>query len=417
MRICVVVGLMLAGCKCREPVKPVEAPRPVRTMTTWLPHEVAAAPEDVYGVPAWSKVFALAFERRVQIGVPSCAIDGGCLGRDPLAIRAEPMVTNELVLGRDEPLAFIGEQVTFLEAPARRAALEKAIDEAMTIDPTSAPVAAILFQNDLWERVDAITAAIATQPGADWAVLEALRTKLVVLMKHVALPRSVLDGLHSNEGTVERQFPQLLAGFSTRDEWFEVVSRSREHGVWSRTTRHAERHGHRVVFRVFVHHPSGRSALEQLVSRWPEPFPEGSRFVITGAPLVRTREGELLVAPFITLLETRQARAQGFMPGSIGALANDVLEGKRSTLVRSLDDTGGLELLRRDALIPVGATCMPDFTSRFPSASTCSGCHGPTGARLTASLGPEEAQFRLTDDASEAANAVAEAKRSAGLLW
>ena len=411
------VVLMLAGCKCREPVKPVEPARPVRAMTTWLPHEVAAVPEDVYGVPAWSKVFALAFERRVQVGVPSCAVDGGCLGRDPLAIRAEPMVTNELVLGRDEPLAFIGEQVTFLEAPARRAALERAIDEAMTIEPSSAPVAAILFQNDLWERVDAITEAIATQPGADWAVLEALRTKLVALMKHVSLPRAALEALHSNEGAVERRFPQLLSGFAARDGWVELVSRSREHQVWRTTTRHSERHGHRVVFRVFVHHPSGRAVVEQLAARWPEPFPDGSRFVITGAPLVRTREGELVVAPFITLLETRQARAQGFIPDSIGELANDVLEGKRSTLVRSLDDTGGLELLARDALIPVGATCMPDFTSRFPAASTCSGCHGPTGARLTASLGTEEAQFRLTEDPSEAANAVAQAKRSAGLLW
>lgn len=415
MRIFVVVLLLVAGCKCREPVKPI-APA-ARAMTTWAVHEVADVPEDVYGVPAWSKVFALAFERRVQVGVPSCAVDGGCLGRDPLAIRAEPMVTNEVVLGRDEPLAFIGEQVSFLEAPARRAALERAIDEAMTIDPVSAPVAAVLFQNDLWERVDAITAEIATQPGADWAALEAIRTKLVTLMKHVSLPREVLDGLHSNEGAVERRYPHLLAGFSTRDGWLEVASRSREHGAWRRTTRHAERHGHRVVFRVFVHHPSGRAALEQLVSHWPEPFPEGSRFVITGAPLVRTREGELVAAPFITLLETRQARAQGFIPEAIGALANDVLEGKRSTLVRSLDDSGGLELLPRDALIPVGATCMPDFTSRFPSASTCSGCHGPTGARLTASLGTEEAQFRLIDDAREAASAVADAKRSDGLLW
>lgn len=93
--ICIVVVLMLAGCKCREPVKPVEPARPsVRAMTTWLPHEVAAVPEDVYGVPAWSKVFALAFERRVQVGVPSCAVDGGCLGRDPLAMRAEPMVAD-----------------------------------------------------------------------------------------------------------------------------------------------------------------------------------------------------------------------------------------------------------------------------------------------------------------------------------
>lgn len=416
MRNWFVVVLVLAGCKCREPVKAVE-PRPARALTTWLPHEPAEVPEDVYGVPAWSKVFALAFERRVQVGLPSCAVDGGCAGRDPLAIRAEPMVSNDLVLGRDEPLAFIGEQVTFLEAPARRAALERAIDEAMRVDPASAPVAAILFQNDLWERVDAITAAIATQPGADWAVLEGLRTKLVALMKHVSLPRAVLEGLHSNEGAVERRFPQLLAGFSTRDEWVEIVSRSREHQQWRLTTRHAERHGHRVVFRVFVHHPSGRAAVEQLAARWPEPFPEGSRFVITGAPLVRTREGELIVAPFITLLETRQARAQGFIPTSVGALENDVLEGKRSTLVRSLDDTGGLELLPRDALIPVGATCMPDFTTRLPSASTCAGCHGPTGARLTASLGTEEAQFRLTSDASEAANAVAESKRSEGLLW
>lgn len=102
-------------------------------------------------------------------------------------------------------------------------------------------------------------------------MLEALRTKLVALMKHVSLPRAALEALHSNEGAVEHQF-RSCSRASPRDGWVELVSRSREHQVWRTTTRHSERHGHRVVFRVFVHHPSGRAVVEQLAARWPEPF-------------------------------------------------------------------------------------------------------------------------------------------------
>lgn len=413
--VAVVVLCLSTACKCQKaPVAEPVAPRPAHAVTTWAAHEVPDVPEDVYGVPAWSKVFALAFERRVSIGVPGCAVDGGCGALDPLALRGAPMVATDTVLGRDEPLAFIGEQVTFLEAPARRAALERAIDDALKIDPSTAPVAAVLFQNDLWERVDAITAAIRNEPAADWAVLDALRKRLVALMQHVALTRAQVEALRPNEALVERRHPELLAGFGARDGWWEVLSQSTEHSgttEWKRTTRHSERHGHRVVFRIFVHHPQGRAVLEQALTRWPEPFPDGVRFVITGAPLVITKERELIAAPFITLLETRQAMAQGFVPGAVATIPNDVLEGRRATLSRHLDDTGGLERLPRDALLPVGATCMPDFTTRVPLTSTCVTCHGSTGARLTGPMAHGEIRFSLTDDGATAAREVAEAKR------
>lgn len=378
--VAVMLVLAVAGCTCRrrEPVTP-QAPAPVRAVTAWAPHEVAAVPEDVYGVPAWSKVFALAFERRVNVGVPACSVDGGCLNSGALTLRGEPMVSRDLVLGRDEPLAFIGEQVTFLEGPERRAALERAIDDALAIDPASAPVAAVLFQNDLWERVDAISEAIRREPDADWAALAGLRAKLVTLMQHVALPRAMVEALSPNEALVERQVPELLAGFAARDGWHEVLSASTERPgqtEWKRTTRHAERHGFRLVFRVFVHEPRGRAALEQKLARWPEPFAEGARFVITGAPMVITKERELIAAPFISLLETRQARAEG-APDVISAFPVDVLEGRRATLSRALETTGGLVRLPRDALIPVGATCMPDFTSRVPWPRRASVATGP----------------------------------------
>ncbi len=423
MRTVLLLLVGCAGCRCKEPVAPV-ALKPAHTQTSWAAHEPAESPGDVYGVPAWSKVFALAFERKVSFGVPACVDDGGCLELDSMQVRRAPTVSRTEVLGKDEPLAFIGEQVTFLEAPSRIARLERAIDEAMKIDPSSAPVAAVLFQNDLWERVDAITHAIAVEPTADWQTLERLRGKLVRLMKHVALGKDQLAALPRNEALVERRFPHLLEGFAARDGWSEVRARlvSRHDGKSSDTTVHAERHGQRMVFRVFVHHPVSAAAFEQSIAptqaapgqiaQWQQPQPAGTRFVITGAPVHRTREGELMAAPFITLLESRQARAEGSLPGPIGALGHDVLEGTRASVTRSLADTGGLELLPRDALVPVGATCMPDFTSRLPSASTCLMCHGPTGARITGPMAHGEVRFELTDDGAAAARAVAEAKRA-----
>jgi hypothetical protein len=44
--------------------------------------------------------------------------------------------------------------------------------------------------------------------------------------------------------------------------------------------------------------------------------------------------------------------------------------------------TRGLERRGRDALLPVGAICIPDFTSRLPAASTSLMGHGPAGARV-----------------------------------
>jgi hypothetical protein len=166
-----------------------------------------------------------------------------------------------------------------------------------------------------------------------------------------------------------------------------------------------------VLFRsVFVRHPGGTNAARLAVERPAEPFPEGTRFVITGAPLVVTREGGIVAAPFITLLETRVAAAQGSTPGAVGAISADVLEGSRARLVRALDD---FVLLPRDALIPVGATCMPDFTTRVPLTSTCVSCHGPTLARLNGSVGQNDTRFWLEADPGAAAEAVRALKQGA----
>lgn len=420
MRILVLaVVVTLTGCRCKEAVtapvsKPIE-PKPAHARTSWALHEPSEVPEDVYGVPAWSKVFALAFERKVSVGVPTCAVsDGGCLERDALQLRGEPTVSQDWVLGKDEPIAFIGEQVTFLEEPKRYERLERAIERAMEVDPSGVPVAAVLFQNDLWERVDAITEQIATEPTADWQRLERLRGRLVALMHKVALSKEQLDAIGNNEPAIVRAHEALLAGFAARDGWFEIaVSSTPKHGShdWVATTRHSERHGFRVVFRVFVHHPAGRGALEAAVAKWPEPLPAGTRFVVTGAPMHLTRDGSLAPAPFITLLETRQALAEGATPGVLKDLPHDVLEGRRAVLTKSLVEAG-FERLPRDALIPVGGTCMPDFTTRLPAAAACTMCHGPAGNRLTGPLGHAEIRVSLSGDPSEAGRAVAKAKRS-----
>ena len=405
------LATLAVGCRCKEPAPTTRAP----TTTTWAPHTVHDVPDDVYGVPSWSRVFALAFERSVSIGVPACHVaDAGCLGADPVQFRTEPMVSKALVVGRDEPLAFIGEQVTFLQQADRAAALEVAIDEALRVDPSTAPVAAVLFQNDVWERVDAITAAIQSEPSANWAVLERLRKRLIELLHHLSLTRAQLAALSSNEVTVANRFPELLAGFGQRDGWAEVIAESTERrgsNDWARTTRHSERHGFRVVFRVFIQHPAGQAGVEEAVRRWPTPLPAGTRFVITGTPLVVLKDGTLEAAPFITLLETRQAMRDDFPATQLGALENDVLEGRRFSLTHAMAQTGGLERLGRDTLIPVGATCMPDFTTRLPAASTCTTCHGATGARLTGPMAHGDIRFSVNSDETNAARAVAAAKR------
>lgn len=405
----VLVLTVVTGCTCKPKTVPsVVIERPPHQSTRWLQHVVSEKPDDLYGVPAWSKVFALAFERKVSLSVPPCVVsDAGCSALGPLEVFSAPFVAQEQLLGGDQPQAFIGQQVTFLEESDRLRRLERAIDDAMKIDATTAPVAAVLFQNDLLERIDAIDTAIRSEADADWRVLSGLRKKLWALVEHLALSADTVRGLPSNLARVAGAFPEL-AGLERKGDWVEVVGSHTEHGMpgtpWRHSSHHAIGHGYRQVFRVFVHAP------REVVERSFEtrlPLDPGTRFVITGGPMAFTRERRWVAVPFITLVETRVAAPEGFIPRGLDDLNVDVFEGTRAKLVRELETSGGLERLSRGALIPQGATCSPNMSVRVPLATTCSMCHGIRGASVTGAMSHGEQRFSVAESDVQAEAAVA----------
>lgn len=405
MRTLLLVALTFAAsCKCKAPSVTNAPKQPlVAPASSFVAPQ---APPDVFGVSQWSLVFALLTQHELAITVPACAdSDAGCGGLPNRLLYEQGFVPRRLV-AVDEPQAFLSGDISFLAEPERLAKLERAIDAAMTVDASHVPIAAVLFQNDVFERVDAIRHARRRDRTIDWAPLTKLERRLLALADHLALPEAVVRTLPSNEARVEAQFPELLTGFASRRGWHEVLSHSTEslEQEWRHTSRHSQMHDHRLVFRVFVR--ADEAVARGLVATVPVDAPEGTRFVLAAWPVARTKEGTWAVAPFVTLIETREGTVFRDDAG-VADLPNDVLEGSRLGMVHD----GGLERLSRTALIPSGATCMPDTSIRVPVASACLGCHGPVGRRLSGPRAHGDNRLELTSDENAAARFVLDARR------
>jgi hypothetical protein len=254
--------------------------------------------------------------------------------------------------GGDEPLAFIAGDVGKLNRVDARAA----IDEAMALDPTRNPRAAMLAQNDLWERFDALA---ARDPD------DALLLPLAQLIRHLALPAEPSPPSNA-----------LTAGMT------EVRTELHNGETWDATTRHSDSWGQRTVFRVFV----GPSAVV------PAPharFPAGTRLTLVGTPLVFATDGQLHPAPFPTTVESRIVGTTGY--------GIEVLHARRSA---------GLEPVPLDAPVPPGSTCMPDLTRRVALKDACQQCHRGDGGQLTGPLDRGELRVSIETDPGAAAQAV-----------
>jgi hypothetical protein len=426
-----VLALFVAtGCRCdpgtgspSPPPAVVQTP-PAVASSVPVPRDFrpSSSPFDRDRDHPFNRVHRALFLRRAQLRVPSCSLsDAGasCRSQNPTALLGAEGQLVEREIGHDELTTFIGGDAEFLADPARMAEAQAAISAAQGVAASASALARVLLQNDLWERYDAIGALLGSEHAAAGA-LRALRQRIADLMFVLALPAEALRGVASNQAEIAAAQPELLPEFASERGWVELRTISAERPGEEPTlvgTRHAERAGHRVAFRVLARiaaDAGGYGWLEQRLKDEPHAqLPVESRLALVASPLAISTAGEIVPVATIVLVEIRVAKAEQHRIQTLDDAALDVLEGRRELLLRRPSPGGGLERLAPDALIPQGATCAPHTELLAPLRSTCVQCHGGTGARLTGPMRHGRTRFEIETDRSAAARQVAQKKAEA----
>jgi len=193
----------------------------------------------------WNRIFHLLYARklRAQVGPPENS--------------KAPWRSITRLEGGDIPEFFFPPDAGYLVEEPRRSRLRSSL-EAEISSPTlrgRTPEARILFQQDLWNRFDALHALAAKDSRA-----MPLARLLARLMATVALTKDELAGMRPSFAEAAQERPDLLDPglFGADSRWSELVSYfdvgpGAEPG--GGTTMHARRAGWRLVFRRFVRVP------------------------------------------------------------------------------------------------------------------------------------------------------------------
>jgi hypothetical protein len=308
----------------------------------------------------------------------------------------------------------VSKDVRFLAESSRLREALSALQAAAEIRPGESALAAALFQHDLWERFDALDAAVHANDGellldtaSESDPLRLIRDEIGALMRRLALPKAAIQKLPCNLDALVRAYPELLGGLS-EGKWLEVASRASdkpepEGSPMREGTRHSMMAGFRSAFRRFVHIPEnsgGSDWLRQSLSQQPPALrlPVGARAVIMEIPLVISDEGEIVPLPVIGLLEARTAKPYTDIKVPLQKLGFEALEARRGLLRAPGFPGGGLERLSFDAPFPLGGACAPNPGTLLPLRATCVMCHGPAGDTLSGTLSHGTQQLRIDRD-------------------
>ena len=248
----------------------------------------------------WNRIFHLLYARklRAQVGPPESS-----KGPWRSIIRLE---------GGDLPEFFFPPDAGYLVEEPRRSRLRSVL-EAEISSPTlrgRTPEARILFQQDLWNRFDALHALAAKDSRA-----MRLARLLARLMARVALTKEELAGMRPSFAEAAQGQPDLLDPglFEANSRWSELVSyfdRGPGSNPGGGTTMHARRAGWRLVFRRFVRVPpddGGEACLREHLARTHGPaarssgpaegpcgwngLPSGTTALLLETPLAISAEG------------------------------------------------------------------------------------------------------------------------------
>jgi hypothetical protein len=248
------------------------------------------------------------------------------------------------------------------------------LDRVASTRPTDNPVAAVLLQNDLWERFDAL--ATSKLPRAS-----SVRGAIAHAMRALALPRETIRAIRPNADELATTYKDTLAGLRAASGWVEVASCASPEPAGMHT-HHALGERHRVVVRILVAFggdgASGGGPLPMMDTVSPL-----TKLLLVESPLAIADDGELVEVPLIVRVEARVTLATKTDPQALGELAFDLFDERRSQLIEANRRDGGLARVDSNALLPEGISVLPELGDRrFPMKATCVTCHDARGARL-----------------------------------
>jgi hypothetical protein len=338
---------------------------------------------------AWNRLFHLLYARklRAQVATPENS--------------EAPWSSITRLEGGDLPEFFFPPDAAYLVEEPRRSRLRSAL-EAEISSPTlrgRSPEARIVFQQDLWNRFDALHALAARNSRA-----MPMARLLARLMARVALTKDELAGMRPDFAGAAQERPDLLdarlfeadSGWSELVSYFDVGQGSEPAGG---TTMHARRAGWRLVFRRFVRVPpeaggagclrehlaathgraAGRSESAAEGSCGRNGLPSGTTALLLETPLALSADGELHPVPLLLAAQVRVVRPGG---------AFTVLHAPRLAVSASPGRLS-LEPFGEQDLVPQMSSVVPrsDGHPLVRVRQSCVLCHGADGGQLgTASL-------------------------------
>src|SRR6266849_5286245 len=298
--------------------------------------------------------------------------------------------------GGDLPEFFFPPDAAYLVQEPHRTRLRSVL-EAEVSSPTlrgRSPEARILFQQDLWNRFDALHALAARDSRA-----MPLARLLARLMARVALTKDELAGMRLSFAEAAQERLDLLDPrlFEADSGWSELVSYF-DLGPGSElgggTTMHARRAAWRLVFRRFVRVPpeaGGEGCLREHLAATLEPaagrsgaavegpcgwngLPSGTTALLLETPLALSAEGELHSVPLLLAAQVRVVRPGGGFT---------VLHAPRLAVSASPRRLS-LEAFGEQDLVPQNSSVFPRFDGQplVRVRQSCVLCHGPDGGKL-----------------------------------
>ncbi|HJY86879.1 MAG TPA: hypothetical protein VKE24_08585 [Candidatus Acidoferrales bacterium] len=332
----------------------------------------------------WNRLFHLLYSRKLhtQVGSPESS---GARWRSITRLE-----------GGDLPEFFFPPDAGYLVKEPRRRRLRSAL-EAEVGSPTlrgRSPEARILFQQDLWNRFDALQPLAAKDPRAG-----PLARLLARLMARVALTKDELAGMGQSFGEATQERPDLLDPrlFDADSAWSELVSDfdvRHDSEAGGGTTTHSRRAKWRLVFRRFVRVPpeaGGKGCLSEHLMRihghaagssgqaadgpceW-NGLPPGTTALLLETPLALSAKGELHSVPLFLAAQVRVVRPSGGFT---------VLHAPRLAVSASPRRLS-LEALGEQDLVPQNVSVSPRFDGQplVRVQQSCVLCHGPDGGKL-----------------------------------
>jgi len=333
----------------------------------------------------WNRLFHLLYARklRAQVATPE-----NSKARWSSVTRLE---------GGDLPEFFFPPDAAYLVEEPRRSRLRSALEAEISSSTLRgrSPEARILFQQDLWNRFDALHALAAKDSRA-----MPLARLLARLMARVALTKDELVGIRPSFVEAAQEQPDNLDPrlFEADSGWSELVSYFGSEPAGG-TTTHARRAGWRLVFRRFVRVPpeaggvgclrehlaathgraAGRSESAAEGSCGRNGLPSGTTALLLETPLALSADGELHPVPLLLAAQVRVVRPGG---------AFTVLHAPRLAVSASPGRLS-LEPFGEQDLVPQMSSVVPrsDGHPLVRVRQSCVLCHGPDGGQLgTASL-------------------------------